>query len=284
MLNQSIPQASAECARCLISDKKEVAPYHFRLTFLNTKIAQTASAGQFVHILPRSPTTYDPLLRRAFSIVSTEEKTFDVLFKIMGRGTTTMGLWQVGEYVDLLGPLGKIFEPLAMNSILVGGGVGTPPMAMLASQSETQARQRVIALIGARTGSEVLCTEDFARYNVPMQIATDDGSRGHQGFVTDLLEYELSQASNEDATPTVYACGPLSMLRSVARICLSFRAPCQVSLEENMPCGVGVCNGCVIPVLGQSDDYGSYRRICVDGPVAWAHEVDWARWQEGAKL
>ena len=141
--------------------------------------------------------------------------------------------------------------------------------------------ENIMAIVGARTGSDVLCLEDFAKYNVAVKIATDDGSLGHHGFVTDLLRIEF--AKHQDGTmPVVYACGPLPMLKSVAQICAEFGASCQVSLEENMPCGIGVCNGCVIPVLGQSDDYGSYRRICVNGPVAWAHEVDWAHWDNGA--
>jgi len=267
-------------ALCIIKGKTEVAPHHFRLTLFNEEIAQTADAGHFVHLLTRSSTNNDPLLRRAFSIVSTKGKTFDVLFKVLGRGTEAMALSQVGDTIDVLGPLGKTFALLGRKSLMVGGGVGTPPMAMLASRSK--AGISIKALLGARTSSEVLCAEDFARYDVPVQIATDDGSAGHHGFVTDLLKVELEVIGDKDGMPTVYACGPLPMLRSVARICADHQAPCQISLEENMPCGVGVCNGCVIPVLGQADDYGSYRRICVDGPVAWAHEVDWSRWMDGA--
>jgi len=273
-------------ALCVITEKTEVAPSHFRFTFFNEVIAKTARAGHFVHVLPRASTAFDPLLRRAFSIVSRNEETFDILFKVTGRGTEAMSFWQAGDSIDLIGPLGQTFAPLGKYAILVGGGVGTPPMAMLASQVRATENASVTALIGARTGSEVLCREDFARYNVPMQIATDDGSTGHHGYVTDLLKDNLNQpkseySHNQTGMPRVYACGPLPMLQAVARICADFQVECQVSLEENMPCGVGVCNGCVIPVLGQSDDYGSYRRICVDGPVAWAHEVDWARWAGG---
>lgn len=273
---------SCQRALCLITGKEEPAPLHIRFTFLNQEIADNAYAGQFVHVLPRNSQSYDPLLRRAFSIVSVQEGTFDVLFKIVGAGTEMMAQWQVGETVDLMGPLGKPFEILNRDSLLVGGGVGTPPMAMLASQIDTSKGQSIKALIGARTNAEVLCAADFSRYEIPVSIATDDGSAGHHGFVTELLKNELEASSCKDYMPDVYACGPLPMLRSVARICHDYEALCQVSAEENMPCGIGVCNGCVIPVLGQSDDYGSFRRICVDGPVAWAHEVDWARWADGA--
>ena len=117
------------------------------------------------------------------------------------------------------------------------------------------------------------------KHEVPVHIATDDGSLGHQGFVTDLLKVELAR----DKNAVVYACGPLPMLRATARVCADFDVPCQVSLEENMPCGVGVCNGCVVPVAQAGDDYGLYRRICVEGPVLWAHEINWGGFALGTQ-
>ena len=284
MANQSIQSPNfTQPSLCPIIAISEVALQHFRVTFCNKNIARAAQAGHFVHVLPRLLTSFDPLLRRAFSIVSATNETFDVLFKVLGRGTSMMASRKVGEMVDVLGPLGKTFEPLKSNSLLVGGGVGTPPMAMLASQAKINSVENVTAIIGTRTGNEVLCLEDFADYNIPVKVTTDDGTLGHRGFVTDLLRIELAKYAQSEQL-MVYSCGPLPMLRAVAQVCGEFGARCQISLEENMPCGVGVCNGCVIPVLGQSDDYGSYRRICVDGPVAWAHEVDWARWGNGAGI
>ena len=189
-----------------------------------------------------------------------------------------MARWQEGDVVDVIGPLGNGFTSLPaapQRAILVGGGVGVPPMAMLASQR--QVAQKVIALVGARSSSEIICREDFARWAVPLRIATDDGSEGHHGFVTALLEDELGRSSDA----VVFTCGPLPMLRAVATICQRFNVKCQVSLEENMPCGVGVCNGCVVAVNGAGDDYGRYRRVCVEGPVLWAHEIDWERMESG---
>lgn len=151
--------------------------------------------------------------------------------------------------------------------------MGVPPMAMLAAHSQPE---NTIALIGARSSSDVICLEDFTKYQVPVRIATDDGSLGYHGLVTDLLKQELEQGR-----ATVFTCGPLPMLRAVAALCEKTNVPCQVSLEENMPCGVGVCNGCVVSVTGAGDDYGKYRRICVEGPALWAHEVDWNRFGGG---
>lgn len=319
--------------QCLarVESNSEVVPGHYRLRLEASAIANSARAGQFVHVLPRLGATtgaaYDPLLRRAFSVLSCQDTTFDILFRVQGRGTTALSRCQSGDMVDVLGPLGKPFvmphsreaqafqagmatdahikANAAPRALLVGGGVGVPPLAMLASQiNEVQASRTatahttatspagaVIALIGARSQAEVLCLDDFARCATPVEVATDDGTLGTQGLVTQLLESHLErdhQINSERETPDtervdacgdsksiVYACGPLPMLRAVAAICQARAVPCQVSLEENMPCGVGVCNGCVVRVAQADDEYGHYRRVCVDGPVMWAHEIAW---------
>jgi dihydroorotate dehydrogenase electron transfer subunit len=257
-----------------ILSQREVAPRHYRVKFRSAEIATQARAGQFVHVLPCGEASYDPLLRRAFSILNIEEDTFEILYRVEGRGTAQMSRWREDDFADVIGPLGNGFAALPslrQRAILVGGGVGVPPIAMLAS---TKAKgQDVKALIGARSAREVLCQDDFTQHAVPISIATDDGSMGHHGFVTDLLRRELESES----IATVFACGPFAMLRAVAMLCAQFNAPCQVSLEESMPCGIGVCNGCVVAVNSAGDDYGRYRRICVEGPVLWSHEIDWGQ-------
>lgn len=252
----------------------EVAPQHFRMRLEASHLARNAVAGQFVHVLPRDGSLSDPMLRRAFSVLSVEGDTFEILYRVMGRGTRQMSGWAVGQEVDVIGPLGRPFAPLAENSLLVGGGVGVPPMAMLAARTD---RKQVTVLIGARNADDVLCQEDFQKLDVPFEVATQDGSLGYHGLVTELLKQHLQEASKDNTA--VYSCGPLPMLRAVAALCEHFDVPCQVSLEENMPCGVGICNGCVAPVLGHGDDYSRYRRICIDGPVCWAHEIDWTHWE-----
>jgi dihydroorotate dehydrogenase electron transfer subunit len=264
---------AVQCIAPILSHK-EIAPRHYCLKLQASAIAHQARAGQFVHVLPRNSISPDPLLRRAFSISKVDGEIIELLYRIEGRGTLLMSHWHSGDHVDLIGPLGNGFAALPAppkRAILVGGGVGVPPLSMLASTRAED--QKLLALIGARSTAEVLCQEDFASYNVPIKIATDDGSFGHHGFVTDLLTVEL----NADSHAVVFACGPLPMLKAVAHLCAQFDVPCQVSLEENMPCGVGVCNGCVVGVHGAGDDYGRYRRICMEGPVIWANEIDWGR-------
>jgi dihydroorotate dehydrogenase electron transfer subunit len=188
-----------------------------------------------------------------------------------------MTTFAIGDEVDVIAPLGQGFDTDAKRAILVGGGVGVPPMVMLAksrskSNSEFVLNNQTTVIIGARNKDEVICLDDFAHLGIEPLVATDDGSLGTQGLVTTLLSRELA-AQNENTV--VYACGPWPMLRAVAKMCVEHKVPCQVSLEENMPCGVGVCNGCVVRMKEGHDEYSLYRRICVEGPVLWAHEVRW---------
>ena len=265
------------------------SPRYRRLQLKAPEVARSARAGQFIHVLPRDAASFDPLLRRAFSIMSTNGDTLTVLYRIEGRGTALLSTRQVGEYVDFLGPLGKPFADPPQRAILVGGGVGVPPLLMLARQVRQSPGQddgatTLTMLLGARSREDVLCLDDFGRLQIGVEVATDDGSVGEHGRVTQLLQRHLALLSETEtlvdeggfcAGVTVYACGPILMLKAVAALCAQHHVRCQVSLEENMPCGVGVCNGCVVPVAEPQNEYSMYRRICVDGPVMWAHELSW---------
>ena len=289
---------------CLLLQKVEVVPRHFRFTLHAPDIADAARPGQFVHVLPRSVDALDPLLRRAFSLLAVDEHqgTIELLFRAGGRGTQMLSQFVEGETIDVLGPLGQPFDTSpfhvkqedvrqANRAIVVGGGVGVPPLIFLAKYL-SEKDVEVKALIGARGSGEVLGEDDFAALQVPFAVATDDGSRGHHGRVTDLLEQDLENS----AQTVVYACGPWPMLRAVAALCARFEVRCQVSLEENMPCGIGVCNGCVVrarePFAREASEnadeitpartgsewsvYERYRRVCVEGPACWADEIDWS--------
>ena len=268
-------EVSARQILCRVASHQEVSSGYWRLRFENAFVAENARAGQFVHLLPRASGINDPLLRRAFSILRTENNCFEILYRAGGKGTQLMTQFRVDDEVDVIAPLGKPFDAKDKDVVLVGGGVGVPPLAMLA-------RQRFLAgfasttsvIIGARAQADVLCLDDFAQCGVLPQIVTEDGSLGRKGFVTIMLQ-EVLERKIEDRI--VQACGPWPMLRAVALLCAQHSVPCQVSMEENMPCGVGVCNGCVVKMSESDDEYSMYRRICVDGPVVWAHEIDWNR-------
>lgn len=302
---------------------REVAPLHFQMRLHCPDLAQSAQPGQFVHVLthPNSDSfSFDPLLRRAFSIMNVksegkegDKSAIDVLFRAEGRGTMLLAQSQVGDEIDLIGPLGRPFDissydmSLDVNNslfhvkqsvkearaIVVGGGVGVPPLVFL-SDVLSNAGVAVEIIVGARTSGEVIGCDDLDSFCQKVSVTTDDGSRGHHGRVIDILSDTLSQVNEETkgTLPIVYSCGPLPMLRAVAQICASFGVRCQVSMEENMPCGIGVCNGCVVRVRQKDEELGgqalseieskqdwsvyhSYRRVCVDGPACWADEIDW---------
>ena len=283
--------------RAQILAKTEVAPRHFQLKIAAPELAEFAQPGQFLHIktqtLPSltAPSIFgNPLLRRAFSIMAVDSQTVEILFRVEGEGTQLLSRASKGEFVDVIGPLGRGFDLTAFHvkqmvptrAILVGGGVGVPPLVFLAARLKNL-KVETTAVLGARTSQDVLCERELSVLGVSTSICTDDGSRGLQGRVTDLLKPLLRAP---DAI--VFSCGPLPMLRAVTALCRSHEQNCQVSLEENMPCGIGVCNGCVVRVYPRGtdtdggSDYELYRRVCVDGPVCQGEEIDWEANTHGA--
>jgi len=269
----------------LLLEKREVAPRHYEFRLRCPMVASRAQAGQFVHVLPtpRSEAevggwSFDPFLRRAFSIMDIEDDEITLLFRVEGRGTAALAKAREGDWIDLIGPLGRGFslEHAApfVTTLLVAGGVGVPPMVLTARRLAERDTD-IEVIIGARSSSEVLCISRFEALGLAPRVCTDDGSLGKQGRVDALLR----EALETNPQSRVMACGPWPMLRAVALLCAEKGVACQVSLEENMPCGVGVCNGCVVPTVACDDDasgdYGHYKRACVHGPVCNGQEIAW---------
>ncbi|GAB4275270.1 MAG: dihydroorotate dehydrogenase electron transfer subunit [Deferrisomatales bacterium] len=230
-----------------------------------------AEPGQFAML--RVSDGLDPLLRRPFSIhrvVDPQAGEFEVLFRVVGTGTDRLSRVHVGDRVDALAPLGRGFRLDAGAPLLVGGGVGVAPLLFLAEALLAEGARPKL-LLGARSDRDLLCHDDFACLAVPYAVATEDGSVGRPGLVTKLLEGELRGAPPGCC---VYACGPVPMLAAVAGLCRARGVPCQVSLEAYMACGVGACLGCVVPATR-----ADYLRVCKEGPVFDADEVDWERWR-----
>jgi len=230
------------------------------------------SPGQFVMLSPgvreAAPRT-DPLLPRPMAVyraVGAGEE-IEILFKRHGRGTALLAEARPGQKVGLVGPLGRGFpvaDP-AERALLVAGGTGIASIYALGKRIRAAGGQ-VRVLLGARAVDDLMGEADFASSGLPLRIATEDGSRGERGLVTDLLEQEL-----EDAGRTrVYACGPTPMMRRAAEIARGAGAPCLVSLENPMACGFGVCLGCAAPLVE-----GGFALVCRDGPVFDAERIDW---------
>jgi len=238
--------------------------------------------GQFVMVRPRDQ--WEPLWRRALVIYRTTEHAagmdLEFLYKVLGRGTALLSRQHPGDELQMLGPLGTGFpcdEDPDAEAILISGGIGLPALYLLAEALTRQGRA-VRLFHGEPTvpsHTPLPFLEDFARVLGPeaITLATEDGSRGFAGKVTEAVEAHLERARPRRAI--LYACGPTPMLRRVAEIAAQRRLPAYVSLEARMACGFGVCLGCAVKTQRASDRTPHYRRVCVEGPVFRSEEVVW---------
>ncbi len=263
-------------AKVEILSNEEVAADFYLARLRAPHIADTAQPGQFVEVQTSQNTA--PFLRLPLSICGVDRQagTADILFEDMGPKTRALSLIEPGREVACLGPLGKGFTAPAAGQqvVLVGGGIGIPPLLFL-GEGLRRVGHSVSLLVGARVGTKHLPLPMLQAAAEVVRQATDDGSVGHYGLVTDLLEEELAA----DASVAVYTCGPHGMMAAVTAVCGREQVACQASLEEYMACGFGVCVGCVVEVEPETGEetspYLQYSRICVDGPVFDAHRVKW---------
>jgi len=250
-----------------VLDHQEIAPEHFVMTLDAPEIAEAVRPGQFVMV--RSLGAWDPLLPRAFSVYHADPEggCIEILYREVGRGTRRLRLHEPGMSVHVWGPLGNVFSlPEGDRIVLVGGGVGIPPLAFWAEHLAALAPpMELVALIGAATKEFLVGLPHFRRARALLRTSTDDGTAGHQGYVTELLPEFL-----EHSRPTIYACGPMPMLAAVARIAEARNVPAELALEAPMACGVGACLGCTVPRRE-----GGYARVCTDGPVFQARDIQW---------
>ncbi len=222
-----------------------------------------ARPGQFVMLRVGDGTA--PLLRRPFSLCAVTHSGIELLVKIRGNGTERMARWPAGHAVDIIGPLGNGFQPPpagTASAVLVAGGIGLAPLVCLARWlRDNRPECAVRMLLGARTGTDCDALIPFIPPSCALQIATDDGSRGTRGLVTDLLE----DAAVLRPAPVFYGCGPMPMLQALANCARRAGLPCFVSLEAHMACGVGACLGCTVPAITPRGP--AQVRVCADGPV-----------------
>ncbi|MCP4994416.1 MAG: dihydroorotate dehydrogenase electron transfer subunit [Gammaproteobacteria bacterium] len=254
------------------------------------KCAQHALPGSFIHLQcdPKKP------LRRPISIMRSDAGMgwIELLYKAVGEGTRLLTHRQTGETLSILGPIGTPFELHSEYSrpLLIGGGVGMPPMVFIAQSLKDDKRYQPLAILGSEVPfpfqakpSQILVSglpdgvigamPLLDDWGIPNRLASLQGYPGcHQGYVTDLARSwleGLNQAERERVE--IFSCGPHPMLEAVATLATDFNLPCQVSLEEHMACGVGGCAGCVVPI--ETPEGTAMRRVCVDGPVFDARDV-----------
>ncbi len=242
-------------------------------------IASRIRPAQFVMVRVREGT--DPLLGRPFSVARVGKgphgPTVDLLYKVTGRGTALLAELRPGSPVGMVGPLGQPFPdpPGGATVFMVAGGIGIAPFPLLSGHL-AQSGRRLSLLSGAR-GAGDLVGRDLFPAGVEISTATDDGSLGHHGFVTELLDRALAALDPEERRAAVsYICGPTPMMAAADAVLARHGAGGHFSVEAFMGCGFGVCLSCVIPVRAPDGTPDGNRRICVDGPTFPAGRVDWA--------
>ena len=241
--------------RFTISGNDRIAPQTFRMR-LTGDSSGIVGSGEFVGIALDGK-----YLRRPISVHDCDGESFTIVYKVVGEGTKALSLMQPGATLDILTGLGKGFDTGACPSraLLLGGGVGTAPLYLLAKELRAQGKE-VTVVLGFNTAAEVMLTREFEDLGTTVYVATMDGSAGTKGFVTDVLRIKGILYDY------FYACGPKPMLKAV---CSAVPGPGEVSLEERMGCGAGFCYGCTVQTT-----HGP-RRVCKDGPVFKKEELTW---------
>lgn len=260
---------------------QKVGPEHYLMRIFVPDLAGEAKPGQFVHV--RCNGVMDPLLRRPISLHGIDYKagTVSLLYQVAGRGTQLLAQLNTGDEVDIMGPLGNGFAiPDKVGHVLViGGGIGVAPLFPLVQALRHYKIEQTV-ILGARSAEYVIGVEQLTSLGLKVEVATDDGSLGYKGFVTDLAEKQIKLSKPE----YFFACGPNPMLRQLIKTAGKHGIAGQVSLEERMGCGVGACLACVCKITSDvmrrtSPDTTEivkdfeYKKVCSDGPVFEASEV-----------
>lgn len=274
-LNRAVVQQTAT-----VVSQRQLAQYTFCLRLHAPAIAARILPGQFFMVRPPGGT--DPLLGRPFALYDTglangRPTEVEFAYTVVGKLTGLLPNWRAGDRAEIWGPLGNGFPPPACDHLmLVAGGIGQTPFLAVAREalglkrygdpprSATRRPRSVVLAYGVRSADYLAGLDDFALPGLDVRLATDDGSRGHHGFVTDLLAEALD--GKPDRPDCVYCCGPEAMMHAAARLCADAGIEAWLSLESPMACGYGACFSCVTRVrLG--DGQWDYRRTCVEGPV-----------------
>ena len=262
-----------------------VAQETYRLRLDDPEMARSILPGQFVMV--RSGESSDPLLGRPFALyevvrdASGEPLAIDLVYLLIGRGTSALARCKPGDRLPIWGPLGNGFGPSPDGpAVFVAGGIGQTPFLALGRWWLGQTRYggrdfgpskatSATLLYGVRNIALAACVDEFRSAGIAVELATDDGSAGHHGYVTDLLAKRL-EAGERPAK--VVGCGPHPMLATLAKLVSRYEIPCDLSLENHMACGFGACFSCVAPIR-QGDGSTDLKRVCVEGPIFPAGDV-----------
>lgn len=283
----SVAPSCAAQRRTAVVENVAIARDTYRLRLHDPEMARAIVPGQFLMI--RAGDATDPLLARPFALYDVARDragtpvAIDVVYIVVGKGTAALARCKPGDRLRVWGPLGNGFGPPPEGPVVfVAGGIGQTPFLALgrwwlgkASFAHMHHIKRPAAsttlLYGVRTAALAAGVDDFQAAGIDVELATDDGSAGHHGFVTELLARRLEHG---ERPAKVVGCGPPGMLAALSRLVARFGVPCDLSLENHMACGFGACFSCVAPVR-QADGSVDLRRVCVEGPIFPAADVIW---------
>ena len=255
---------------CRVVSHTDAGPGYRFLVVSAPELAAQLTPGQFVHV--KVPGLEASALRRPFSVFDADDGKVTVMYKIVGRGTEALAKVPEGAQVQVLGPLGHGF-PLQCTGIplLVGGGYGVAPLHFLAKRL---ANPRTMLFVGGRTQGDLLALDRFAALGVDVRIATNDGSVGAKGFVTEPLDDVLIELRMKGEKFELFTCGPDGLLKAVAMRATGTGMPGWISMDRHMVCGVGACFACIQRIKGP-DGQPFNARCCVNGPVFAAADILW---------
>lgn len=243
--------------------------YHFKVEA--PQIVNIAKPGHFIEI--RVSNNTEPFLRRPISIhnLDKEKGILEFIFQVKGKGTKILSEKNIGETIDIIGPLGSgTFKyDKFQNIAVIGGGIGVFPLYELAKLAKND-NKNVNIYLGFRSKDFVLLEDEFKSVSDKFIFTTDDGSYGEKGFAINFLEKDIE----EGKVDSIYACGPTPMLKAVRKLAIEKDIPCQISLEERMGCGLGVCLGCAVKTAKSPNEAPEYWHVCKGGPVFEAKDVE----------
>ena len=261
----------AELLLAELVNKEQLNQNIYKFSIKAPNIVKNAKPGNFIEIRVSEQT--EPFLRRPISIynMDKEKGILEFIFQVKGKGTQILAKKEIGELIDVVGPLGygtfkyEKYENIA----IIGGGIGIFPLYELAKCAKND-NKNVNTYLGFRNKDLVVLEEEFSKVSDKLTITTDDGSYSKKGFAIQFLEEDIKNGKID----AIYACGPLPMLKAVQKLANDKNIKCQISLEEKMACGLGVCLGCAVKKAMSPSDKPEYWHVCKAGPVFDSKEVE----------
>lgn len=251
--------------------KEELKPGIFKFGIQADEIVNAAKPGNFIEI--RVNNDIEPFLRRPISIYNMDKENgvLEFIFQVKGKGTKILSERNIDDLIDIVGPLGYGTFKYSnyQNLAIIGGGIGVFPLYELAKNAKND-NKNVNIYLGFRNKDLVVLEDEFKRVSNNLIVTTDDGSYSEKGFAIDFLKQDIETKKID----SIYACGPLPMLKEVQKLAIEKKIPCQISLEEKMACGLGVCLGCAVKTSASSNENPEYWHVCKAGPVFQAKDVE----------